>query len=512
MWPDEVLGMNPELLEEILSCPDLPTLPRVAMEILERTRDPDVVIGNLEPVIMQDQGLASRMLRTVNSSLFGLRQSCSTIDRALVLLGIGPVRSLALGFSLAASFEKCAVNGFDWEAYWRRALVSAIAARDLAGVSGHEDCADEAYIAALMADIGMVAMHQALGARYDRTAALTGGDHRLLSQAEINVFEIGHADVGAHLAERWKLPRRLSLPIRFHERPTAAPGSEAMLAKLVHLGVLVHDVVTDRDARPALRTLYDRASEWVSLSAGQVDVVVRRVGGQAKELATVFGVSVGPLTTPKALLSLADESLRDGLRASGGAASAVHEAMRASAYLGGTVRDPLTGVATPEGFFAACRKGFDLARGSGGSLSVITMAIEHLREVESRYGAVARDEAVLGVVALVGKVFEPMGGFVARLGPSVLGLVVPGIGERATVRAIDEVRAQLASLSGGWCPESEGKSLPTTLAVGVAVFVPGESEAMESVEVLIKASSDAVKHARVSGGNCVRVSGGLRAA
>ena len=57
-------------------------------------------MDELAKEIQYDQGIAAKILRTVNSSFFGLRRRCSSIDHALVMLGLGPVKSLVLGFSL----------------------------------------------------------------------------------------------------------------------------------------------------------------------------------------------------------------------------------------------------------------------------------------------------------------------------------------------------------------------------------------------------------------------------
>ena len=96
--------MNP-VLEEILSCPNLPSLPAVALRVIELTSNVNVSLKELAETIQNDQGLATKILKTVNSSFYGLRQRCSTIDKAIVMLGLSPVKSLALGFSLVESID-----------------------------------------------------------------------------------------------------------------------------------------------------------------------------------------------------------------------------------------------------------------------------------------------------------------------------------------------------------------------------------------------------------------------
>ncbi len=114
------------MLEKILSSPDLPSLPKVAMELLELTRDPDVELMEIARLVQYDPALSSKILRTVNSSYYGLAEPAPTIKRALTYLGMNTLKSLVLGFSLI-DVTKQSQNGFDLIDYWRRGLFSAAA-------------------------------------------------------------------------------------------------------------------------------------------------------------------------------------------------------------------------------------------------------------------------------------------------------------------------------------------------------------------------------------------------
>ncbi len=96
-------AMNNETLEKVLKCPTLPSLPAVALKVIDLTSNPAVKMEELARTIQNDQGLAAKILRTVNSSFYGLRKPCSTIHAAIVMLGLGPVKTLALGFSLVSA-------------------------------------------------------------------------------------------------------------------------------------------------------------------------------------------------------------------------------------------------------------------------------------------------------------------------------------------------------------------------------------------------------------------------
>ena len=92
-------------LERVLSCPRLPTLPAVAIQVLELSSDADVRLSDLAYVIQNDQALASKVLRTVNSSDYGLSTPRPTISRAIAYLGLNTVRTLALSFTLVETID-----------------------------------------------------------------------------------------------------------------------------------------------------------------------------------------------------------------------------------------------------------------------------------------------------------------------------------------------------------------------------------------------------------------------
>ena len=69
--------------EDVLNCPALPSLSTVAVQVLALTRDENVKLKDIARVVQNDQALAAKILRTVNSSYYGLSRPCPTISRAL---------------------------------------------------------------------------------------------------------------------------------------------------------------------------------------------------------------------------------------------------------------------------------------------------------------------------------------------------------------------------------------------------------------------------------------------
>ncbi len=495
--------MNPDLLQEILACPTLPSLPAVAMEVIELTSDPNVSMDELAERIQLDQALAAKIVRTVNSSFYGLRQPCANVRKALVMLGLGPVKTLALGFSLVGSFESLSDDGFNWEEYWRRGLYSALAARCMAEAIGRESVADEAFLAALMQDIGMVAIKETLGDEYIGIIKSTNGNHHVLIRHEIEALDLNHAEVGALLATKWRLPAQLVIPIRFHEKPTAAPGSEAELARLAHIGTMVHDVLTETEPAQALRRLYEKAKSMCGAEPMICDEVLKHVSSHAREMSSLFSVSTGTTVSAEDILAQAARSLVELSKEGVGPGAAI---------LGGgdeafaTVpHDPLTGAVGREGFIVASRRAFEIASEDESRIATIVhIAVEGLEQVRSAFGDVARDEALLGLATTFNRSFEPMGGLVCRVGEAVFAVVLPDVGRRDVARAIENMREQIVTASAMWSPDTNNEPMPITICAGVASVEPETRSVFTNDKLLVGASARATQAARASGGNCVR--------
>src|SRR5712671_4602495 len=105
------IGMKEELIARILQCPTLPSLPTIALEVLNLAQSDEVDIAEIARTISKDPALASKILRTVNSSFYGRSNSISTISHALVLLGLQAVKTLVLGFSLVGNISKAKTKG-----------------------------------------------------------------------------------------------------------------------------------------------------------------------------------------------------------------------------------------------------------------------------------------------------------------------------------------------------------------------------------------------------------------
>ena len=261
------------------------SLPTVAMKVLELTRNPQVDNHALKRCIENDPALTSKILRVVNSSLFGLSREVSDLNQALALLGTKPLKLLVLGFSLPAGL----FGGVPAEAlghYWRRTLTKAVAARELSE-SVWRLPGDDAFIAGLLQDLGMLLLLQELGqpfAKFLEKVQACGGD---LVQWETEALGCDHTSLSARLLAQWGLPDALVEAVSWE----SVEGSPRPLAQIVHLAELLARLLVDRRCE-ALEELLQVGGRYRDLTAEQVENLVAVLDEKVRQLADVLSLQL----------------------------------------------------------------------------------------------------------------------------------------------------------------------------------------------------------------------------
>ena len=210
------------------------TLPEITLKIVELVESPKSTAQDLHKVISNDPALCSRILKVVNSSFYGLPGQIGSINRAIVMLGLNAVKNIAIAASLAKLFRGGDLTpNFSAKAIWRHSVSVAATAKMLADKLGLA-FADEAFLAGLIHDIGLMVMMQ-----YDRNKLVevlqqvavddSGAPAVNMLELEEHVFGATHEHFGAALCEKWKFPNNFRYVTGFHHRPMdLAPDSRTM--------------------------------------------------------------------------------------------------------------------------------------------------------------------------------------------------------------------------------------------------------------------------------------------
>jgi putative nucleotidyltransferase with HDIG domain len=192
---------------------NLPTLPTVAARLLELVGEAHVDETALANVISEDPVLAARLLRLCHASS---GQPVTGIRAAIRTLGYDQVRDISLEASMIHVFSTArTVGGFDLQQFWDHCSSVGVVARFLAQKLQPES-ASEAFTAGLLHDIGKVVLLQYLEADFAQAIDMGRRQGIELWEAERELLGVDHGQIGAWLAEHWRLPRSLQETMLYH--------------------------------------------------------------------------------------------------------------------------------------------------------------------------------------------------------------------------------------------------------------------------------------------------------
>ncbi|RUR33186.1 HDOD domain-containing protein [Vreelandella nanhaiensis] len=216
------------LNQSLLQCKNLPSLPSVALRVLEVARSSRSTLNDYVKAIEHDPALTLRLIAFANSAYYAqASSSAQTCLDAVQRLGLDATLAVILGFSLFQHATEAPYHNRTWQ----RAITAALIARYLA----EQECPEQsgsAFTTALLQDIGILALQSvypdeaktlyAESPLSEPHAGLSRPDllkdafhteppyaespHAELVRAEQRYFGCDHALVGAWLAAKWGVP------------------------------------------------------------------------------------------------------------------------------------------------------------------------------------------------------------------------------------------------------------------------------------------------------------------
>ena len=266
---------------QILSIRDLPTLPKVLDEVSRLVQNPNTSIEAIAKVISRDQVLSAKVLKMVNSPVYGFPGRISSIQHSLVLLGINVIRGVIISTSV---FEIMSKN---MQGLWEHSVGCSLATGLIARKAGLKD-PEEFSVCGLLHDLGKVVAAVQLPELHKAVSeAVRERDLRWL-EAEKAVLGFGHDRINAWLADHWHLPGAIKEAMSSHHRPERAQfyPQHAAAAHVGDFIVRVFEYGSGGDDQAA--PLSEAALGILGLKLGDLDEVM---DGFAENLAEVSSIS-----------------------------------------------------------------------------------------------------------------------------------------------------------------------------------------------------------------------------
>jgi putative nucleotidyltransferase with HDIG domain len=256
----------------------LATIPGVAKRLLEIVGKPAVSLGEISDFISHDPVLAAKVLKMVNSPVYGFPGRISSVNQAVLLLGLNVVRGLLVGVTVFDLMEQAMIG------LREHSLGCAILSRIIARKKGLKD-PEEAFIFGLLHDIGKVVLVLHFPAEYEKAMDLARQKNVTVYEVEADFFSTTHATVGAWIAEQWSFPRSLIDVIGCHHRPQLSKTAP-MEAAIVHFAyVLLRGRGFGFAGDPFVPPLHPSAWELLSLSQSDIGDILAQAEDLLEEAA-----------------------------------------------------------------------------------------------------------------------------------------------------------------------------------------------------------------------------------
>jgi HD-like signal output (HDOD) protein len=200
---------------------DLEPIPMSGTKLANLIADSESTIESISEVVGLDQALAGRALRAANSAASAARSPITTVKDAVVRLGRSTMLTLGFGPRVRQNLQQAVPEfGLAENVLWRHSVATALAAESL-GALGSVPIPPESYAAALLHDMGKLVLARFLDPdllSFLRRAQEEGHCNPL--QAEMEILEVNHAELGGLIARHWGLPNNIALGIQYHHTPS----------------------------------------------------------------------------------------------------------------------------------------------------------------------------------------------------------------------------------------------------------------------------------------------------
>lgn len=278
---------NNELKKRLSNIRDLPTLPMVATNVIKLIQNPESTAFDLAEAISQDQSLVTKVLKTANSAYYGFPRKITTINYAIVVLGLNNIKNIVLSSSIMDQFAKSEENLlFNRKDFWKHSLLCGIIAKKISESMGIKN-SEEMFMCGLLHDFGKLIMDSFLHDEFVLALELARDKDITLLKAENEVFTFNHSAIGGLLLKKWGLPSSLVKAVEFHHYPNESLNA-FRAASIVHVAdYLCRRIGIGSGGDKVLPQLDKKSFKFIDMTADQIKIMLGPVSKEF-EAATAF--------------------------------------------------------------------------------------------------------------------------------------------------------------------------------------------------------------------------------
>lgn len=270
--------LKTEFKGRLLAVKDLPTMPTVLDEVSRLMNDPNSSTAQIAKLISYDQVLSAKVLKMVNSPIYGFPGRISSIQHALVLLGFNVIRGVIISTSVFDAMNRTTVG------LWEHSVGCSMACAEIARVAGFKE-PEEYSVPGLLHDLGKVVAAEQLPEMKKDIDILIKTEDVTYYEAESRLLGFAHDRINAWLCEQWHLPEKIREGMVYHHGPLSAQHYP-QVACVVHLAdflIKLYEYGSSGD--DCVPYLEPKALEILGLKTKNLDAIVDNLGDRLMEVA-----------------------------------------------------------------------------------------------------------------------------------------------------------------------------------------------------------------------------------
>jgi putative nucleotidyltransferase with HDIG domain len=256
-------------------------MPEVASKVMSlKEGGLEVSFKDLEGIIKVDLGLTSKILRIANSALYARQREITSLQMAITLLGFKNIRNLVLLVTASGMFPRMKKSLFH-PRFWQHSIMSAFFSRALSVRCEKGSGAEEAFIAALLHDIGKPVLYDNDPEKYEQALAAEKAGTTPLETIEEQIFGTNHRKIGGALLRKWNFPELFADMAEEHESLNITSPHKASVM-LATVACLMAEKIVDKGLPPYKLEILGSYLPHTCVAGMDVDVLAQ---GYAAELA-----------------------------------------------------------------------------------------------------------------------------------------------------------------------------------------------------------------------------------
>jgi len=270
--------MKPNQIDRIIRRVDrLPTLPIIYTKLTSLLQAPNTTVQTIGNIIAEDQAIAVKVLRLVNSAFYGLPHKIGSLKHAIVLLGLNQVKNLVLATSTLQMFQEFkSAQAFDMKKFWEHSVGCAIAAKVLAETA-HLTSPDDIFSGGLLHDVGKLIHAIYLDEAFTAVIADVQENGVPMIESEKKILGYDHSYTGRELAARWSLSQgTIEMIAHHHLADTSARITKEVAA--VHVGdILCIALGLGSGGEKKVPVAQTKAWDILDIDLSRLDYIVTRI-------------------------------------------------------------------------------------------------------------------------------------------------------------------------------------------------------------------------------------------